>query len=290
MSNRRSRKKRSRGFLQRRRKVILEISAAAVTAIILFWVLFYVNSIEVVGNSGKNYTDQEIIEMSIPEFWTRNSAILQIFRRKIDLTDVLFMENVEVEVTGRNAVRLHVNEKKPVGFVRLGETDFYFDHEGIVLAVMSAEETAVLQQEAQEIEESESLEEVTEEENLVQEFSPDLADVPMITGLEVSGVDVGEQLPLDDLSFFNTIQFLTKMLDKYELQPDYVEITENANGAREMTLIFDSVRADLGTDSDLEEKVTRLAAILPKLSGRRGTLHLEEFSSDTINIVFAEDS
>lgn len=314
-------KKRSNGVKERRRKLVLEFSGLFLIVLMLFIGWFHVTSVEVVGNSGKNYTDREIREMALPEFWTGNSALLRLFRRRIDLTDVRFMESIEVEVKSRNSIRLHVYEKKPVGFVRLNERDFYFDHEGIVLEIMSAEETAQLKQEAAETVSAENASEAPESvvqtesgegqtegeasvlqdkasedtaaeetsEESVQQFNPNLADVPMITGLPVSEVPVGQKLPLSESSFFNTIQFLTKMIDKYNIQPDYVEVTEDVRGKREMTLFYGNVRAALGTDSELEEKVTRLAAILPKLAGRSGILHLEEYSADTINIVFDED-
>lgn len=291
MKKKRARKKNTTVAL-RRRKIILEFIGTILVAGALFWGLFYVNSIEVVGNSGKNYTDQEIVEMSLPEFWTKNSALLRVFRRKINLHDVRFMESVEVEFKSRNAIRLHVNEKKPVGFVRLNGMDFYFDHDGVVLEVMSADETALLKQQAAETQAAENQEltgEGTPEEGNVQEYNPNLADVPMITGLDVTEVPAGQRLPLSNPMFFNTIQFLTKMIDKYGIQPDYVEISENAKNEREMTLYYGSIRAALGTDRELEEKVTRLAAILPLLEGRSGILHLEEFSGETINIVFDAD-
>lgn len=335
MKKKRARKKNTTVAL-RRQRIILEFIGAILVAGALFWGLFYVNSIEVVGNSGKNYTDQEIVEMSLPEFWTKNSALLRVFRRKINLHDVRFMESVEVEFKSRNAIRLHVNEKKPVGFVRLNGMDYYFDHDGIVLEIMSADETALLKQQAAESQAAEGTAEtqeltgegiseegispdgITEEGNLkadevqsgssepedanqsamekdttageyVQEYNPNLADVPMITGLNVTEVPAGQRLPLSNPMFFNTIQFLTKMIDKYGIQPDYVEISENDKREREMTLYYGSVRAALGTDRELEEKVTRLAAILPMLEGRSGILHLEEFSSETINIVFDAD-
>lgn len=296
----------------RRRKVFLEIAGAILIAGALFWGLFYVNSVEVVGNSGKNYTDQEIVEMTLPEFWTKNSVLLRIFRQRVELKEIRFMESVEVEIKSRNVIRLHVNEKKPVGFVRINNNDYYFDHEGIVLEIMSSEETErlkqeafqaeMLEQQAEEMQAGEGLpegetapegdavpEDTAASEDNVQEFSPDLVDVPMITGLSVPEVQPGQRFPMDDPTFFNTIQFLTKMIDKYGIQPDYVEISENAKAEKEMTLYYGSVRAALGTDRDLEEKVTRLAAILPKLAGRSGILHLEEFTSDTINIVFDAD-
>ena len=45
----------------------------------------------------------------------------------------------------------------------------------------------------------------------------------------------------------------------------------------------------LGADTDLEEKMTRVAAILPELEGMSGVLHLEDFTEDTQNIVFGQE-
>lgn len=318
MKKKRARRKKSRAALERRRKLILKITGALLIALALFFGLFYINTIEVVGNSGKNYTNQEIIQMSLPGLWSKNSALLRMFRRKVDLKDVRFMESVEVEFRSNNSIRLHVNEKKPIGFVRLNGSDYYFDHEGVVLEIMSAEETSQLKQglitepmlnaeqtteesEASSLEEGEEtagdessgvLQDVTDgsiEDENVEEFNPNLADCPMVTGLNVTPVDAGLRFPVKDPSIFNTIQSLTKMIDKYSISPDYVELSEGAKGKTEMTLYYGNVRAALGSDQGLEEKVTRLAAILPKLEGRSGVLHLEEFTNDTINIVFDED-
>ena len=67
--------------------------------------------------------------------------------------------------------------------------------------------------------------------------------------------------------------------------PDRVEFSENLS----MTLSYDQVRIGLGDDSLLEEKMTRVTAILPKLSGLSGILHLEDFTEDTQNIIFDPD-
>ena len=40
---------------------------------------------------------------------------------------------------------------------------------------------------------------------------------------------------------------------------------------------YDTVRILLGTDTALEEKMTRVAAILPSLSGLSGELHMEDY-------------
>ncbi len=55
---------------------------------------------------------------------------------------------------------------------------------------------------------------------------------------------------------------LTRMTEKYNITPDSVEFNENS----EIILhYYDTVRILLGTDTALEEKMTRVAAILPSL-------------------------
>ncbi|MFR0944129.1 MAG: hypothetical protein ACLSH1_06620 [Clostridia bacterium] len=62
------------------------------------------------------------------------------------------------------------------------------------------------------------------------------------------------------------------MTEKYNITPDSVEFNENS----EIILhYYDTVRILLGTDTALEEKMTRVAAILPSLSGFSGELHME---------------
>jgi cell division protein FtsQ len=46
------------------------------------------------------------------------------------------------------------------------------------------------------------------------------------------------------------------------------------------------VKVRLGNRSGLEEKLRRLAYILPMLDGKKGTLHLEDFSENNTDIVF----
>ncbi|MGI6118893.1 MAG: cell division protein FtsQ/DivIB [Bilifractor sp.] len=116
-------------------------------------------------------------------------------------------------------------------------------------------------------------------------ITPALTDVPLITGLDVGEAKVGEKLEVKDSSVFQTIFALTKLIDKLDIQPDSVEFDSSLN----MTLHYENVRIQLGSDDLLEEKMTRAAAILPDLTGMSGVLHLENYSSDTENIIFDSD-
>ncbi len=79
---------------------------------------------------------------------------------------------------------------------------------------------------------------------------------------------------------------LTRMTEKYNITPDSVEFNENS----EIILhYYDTVRILLGTDTALEEKMTRVAAILPSLSGLSGELHMEDYKDGDSSFVFSKD-
>ena len=94
-----------------------------------------------------------------------------------------------------------------------------------------------------------------------------------------------EKLPVENESVFNTVLGIARIVDKYEIQPDRWSLDDVYN----ITLHYGDIRVTLGPDTLLEEKITRVAAILPKISGKSGVLHLEDYSRDTVNIIFTED-
>jgi hypothetical protein len=283
-----------------RRRIVLGIIGAAALAFLIFWGMFYITDVEVVGNT--RYTETEVEEMALGGFFGRNSFLLSTFRSHIDLEDVPFMESVDVEYLDRNRVRLHVNEKQPVGYVLQDSMEYYFDKDGLVLEAMAAEEEdaadsgSALQPDAPAGTDGEAgadtgngatvitADPVTPEAQETQQggYRPALTDVPLVRGLVFDHIRVGEEIPVEDPSVFNTIHALTRMIDRYEIQPDYVEV----GGQQTLSLQYGGVRIELGSDSLLEEKMTRVAAILPRLSGMSGTLHLEDFTEDTQNIIF----
>ena len=95
-----------------KRRIILGTVGALLLAFLIFWGLFYIVEVEVVGNT--RYTEAEVEDMALQGFFGHNSLLLSTFRSHIDLDDIPFMESVDVEYLERNKVRLHVNEKQPI--------------------------------------------------------------------------------------------------------------------------------------------------------------------------------
>ena len=227
------------------------------------------------------------------------------------------MDSVDVEYLGPGRIRLIVTEKNPIGYVELNGNRYYFDPDGVVLEAVSedsssepggnslagttaqggspspetgdvpAEEsesrgTAVDAQPADTSSDTGEQEEETEGEG---QTVPSLSDLTMVTGLGCRNAAVGEKLSVKDDSVFNTIQALDRMIQKYQIHPDAMEFSQDLT----VTLHYGDVQVDLGADENLEEKMIRVAAILPELRGKSGVLHLEDYTEDTQNIVFSQE-
>lgn len=110
--------------------------------------------------------------------------------------------------------------------------------------------------------------------------------MPLIEGLKFEWVEVDSYLEIPDKEVFNTILGISKMVDKFDIVPDSVEFSDEKG----IILHYNKARIYLGEDENLEEKLTHLEAILPNIRNLTGILHMEEFSNDTVNIVFTKDN
>ena len=107
-------------------------------------------------------------------------------------------------------------------------------------------------------------------------------------GITEGNVTLGEKIDAVDQSVFNTMLGITRMVEKYGILPEIVLFNENL----EITLVYQegNIHCELGKDTLLEEKITRVAAIMPKMKEYTGILHLEDYTEDTTNIIFSKES
>ena len=90
---------------------------------------------------------------------------------------------------------------------------------------------------------------------------------------------------MEDESIFRSILSITQLVNKYNLSTDRIYFGNDGT----LTLYFGDVRAALGTDVNLDEKIMKLQYMLPELQGKKGTLRMENYSEDTKNISFELD-
>lgn len=286
-------KKKRKGKKRRRKlaRLLLLCAGILVLLVLLFFVIFQTKNIEVTGSN--RYTEDEIRQLvEQQEPLSFNTVLLTFFPVRADFSGVPFLEDISYELISPTTVRAVVDEKTAVGYVEVDGQKAYFDGDGIVLECIPQEEETQGQAQAEGTqEEAESLDTqpLTEEdqtETATQEYNPNLEDIPRIEGLNVVSASVGEQLSVSDTAIFETLDALTRLLDRFELWPEQVNISEEM----ELTLIYEgNIRILLGGEEYLEEKITKLSGILPQLEGLSGELHLEDVDERNGDVVFAKD-
>ena len=287
-------KKKRKGKKRRRRlaRLLLLCAGILVLLVLLFFVIFQTKNIEVTGSN--RYTEDEIRQLvEQQEPLSFNTVLLTFFPVRADFSGVPFLEDISYELISPTTVRAVVDEKTAVGYVEVDGQKAYFDGDGIVLECIPQEEETQGQgtqaegtQEEVESLDTQPLTEEDQTETQTQEYNPNLEDIPRIEGLNAVSASVGAQLPVSDMAIFETLDALTRLLDRFELWPEQVNVSEEM----ELTLIYEgNIRILLGGEEYLEEKITKLSGILPQLEGLSGELHLEDVDERNGDVVFAKD-
>lgn len=245
---------------QRKRKkrhkvsLLIFLTLVLVLAAAAFVVLnvYTVENVVVEGN--ELYSDEQIKSLVLNDEYSWNSLYVELKYRIREIGDVPFVDAMEISLDDPHTVHIVVYEKGILGsfYIETIGQNAYFDKDGFVV-----ETTADV-----------------------------IEGVSRVTGISCDEVVLYEKLPLEDENLLSNLLALTQMLNKYNLLPQEIHYDGNLRP----TLTYDSITVEVGTDEYLSQKVVRLSAILPQLSGLSGTLHLETWTPDTTDIIFDRDS
>lgn len=238
----------------RKRKIRIGLTFLIVLLILLgvfSWIRarYHVENLYVEGNM--HYSSEEIIRMVTEQPLGDNSLYLSMKYRDKSIEGIPFIQKMEVKVLAPDTVKIVVYEKTIAGFVEYLNGFMYFDRDGIVVEAAEARTLGI----------------------------------PEITGITFDHVVLYEPLPVENPSVFQDILYMTQMLGKYEIMADQIYF----DSADQMTLYFGDVRAKLGSDENIEEKIARLKQILPAAEGKKGVFRLENYSGSGENVSFEQD-
>ena len=211
---------------------------------------YTVETITVEGNV--HYSNDEIVDMVIKNRLDRNSIYLSLKYRKKGIAGIPFIEKMSVNIVSPDTIKITVYEKAVAGYIEYLGKYMYFDKDGIV--VESSDQKTV--------------------------------GIPQITGLEFNYLVLHESLPIENTEIFQSILDITQLLEKYEISAEKIYFDKN----QQMTLYFENIRVRLGDISNIDDKITRVKAILPELEGQKGILRMENYTEGTKNITFNKDS
>jgi cell division protein FtsQ len=210
---------------------------------------YEVSTVTVDGN--KHYSADEIKAMIMTGYLGDNSLYLSFKYKNKDIDNIPFVETMDVVVQSNDSIRIIVYEKALAGYVEYLGRYMYFDNEGVIV---EASKVAT-------------------------------SGVPLVTGLDFDHVVLYERLPVDNEDIFQNILTITKLLNKYDILCDQIQFDSSYN----VTLGYGDVKVNVGDLDNLDEKLMQLPGILPSLEGEKGTLDLQNYSSDKKTISFQRD-
>lgn len=209
---------------------------------------YTITTVYVEGNI--HYTNEEIMDMVMEGKYGHNSLFLSLKYRDKGIDNIPFIETMDVTIEEKDTVRITVYEKAIAGCVSYLGRYMYFDNDGIVV------ETS-------------------------EEATP---GIPQVTGLAYDYVILYEPLPVENQNVFQDILNITHMLSKYSLSVDKIYFSPDY----QVTLIFGNVQIAMGDSSDLDEKISKVQYLLPRLEGKEGVVDMREYTEETDKISFKE--
>ena len=236
-------------YKKHKKEILGTLGAVLLAGLVFFFSYFRVTNVEVMGTT--RYTDEQVKTMALQGAFTDNSVLAVLLHSRIDVEGVPFVEGFNITRLSHNTICVSVREKKAVGCIPYLDSYVYFDRNGIF------------------IESSQIRDEL----------------VPFFDGIEVSYVVEGEKLPIKGSSVLTTAVALATIFQKNDAIPDHIEF----DTSYQITLTYGDIQVMLGKDEYLEDKMTRVSAILPKLSDKKGILHLENVNDNSKTITFEQD-
>ena len=225
------------------------LAAICVAGGIFFFTFFKVEKVEVLGSS--HYSQTEIRDMVLTGIFSGNSVLAPILYSRDYVEGIPFIEGYSIARIDRNTICISVKETKIVGCIPYLDSYIYFDRNGVFL-----------------------------ESSRIRDES-----IPYFDGIEVKRVIKGEKLPIKGTTILNTAVALATIFQKNEMLPDHIRFDEN----NQIDLLYGDIEVMLGKDEYLEDKMARVVAILPMLTGKKGILHVESVSEHVKTITFEEE-
>lgn len=231
-------------------KVTGLIAVLLLAGVIFFFTYYQVDEVQVMGSS--HYSEKQIKKMVLRGPMASNSVLAPLIYTKKNTKDVPFVEGYTVTRLNRHTICVSVKEKDIVGCIPYLDSYIYFDRNGTFI---------------------ESSTERNEK-------------IPFFDGIEVKHVIYNEELPIKDKMVMNTAVALSTIFQKNDKIPDHIEFSDDG----QISLLYGDITVKLGKDEYLEDKMTRVLAILPLISDKKGILHAENVNDNSKMITLEQET
>ena len=231
-------------------KVTGLIAVLLLAGVIFFFTYYQVDEVQVMGSS--HYSEKQFKKMVLRGPMASNSVLAPLIYTKKNTKDVPFVEGYTVTRLNRHTICVSVKEKDIVGCIPYLDSYIYFDRNGTFI---------------------ESSTERNEK-------------IPFFDGIKVKHVIYNEELPIKDKMVMNTAVALSTIFQKNDKIPDHIEFSDDG----QISLLYGDITVKLGKDEYLEDKMTRVLAILPLISDKKGILHAENVNDNSKMITLEQET
>lgn len=227
--------------------IILGLVIIALITFLLSISVFQIRKVTVVGST--IWDSNTIKSQTIVQNDYKNNGLYQYFYRLIKpVKGIPFVESAKLSFKSPSHLVITVQEKKLLGRTQMSNGKYvYFNDDGVI-----------------------------------KEISDKLVDgVLPVNGLVIKKPKTNDKLAVGS-DCLATMLNIVKSLKKYNIKIDTLDFTNNAS----VKAKTGTITVDFGEFSYINEKIMRLNIILPKLNGKTGVLHMENWTPDNTDIVF----
>lgn len=218
---------------------------------LIIWQVYRVKEVKVEGNV--HYSKEQIEKFVLDDEYSWNSLYVYLKYRFMEMEQIPFVDTMEVSLEDPKTLKIFVYEKEIIGYLYISSIDqnAYFDKDGFV--VETSKET--------------------------------IEGIPRVEGLNCGQVVLYEKLPIKDKNILRSLLSASQSLKKNGVVPEEILFEENGD----LTLTYGNIRVLLGGGDKLTSKILRLSYILPQLEGKKGVLHVENWTENTTDIIFDQE-
>ena len=224
-------------FKKSRRKMKFAVILVVLLLGTVVFLSLQIRTITVTGN--KKYTSEQIIDLVFKDGWDRNAIYCLYKDRFLKHEQIPFVEDYKIVFQNPVSIEVIVYEKSVVGYVSYMGSYMYFDKDGMI----------------------------------VESSSGKLTGIPWITGLSYGHIALHQPLPVSDSKIFDQILTLTQLLSTHEIPVDEIRYDLSGNA----TLVMGDIKVYLGSNNQMNGKISELKDQMPVLNGLSGTLYLDTY-------------
>jgi len=202
-------------------------------------------------NGNETYTANEIEDAVMADDYVPNTLVMTTVNRLFHLPYLPFIEEMRMSIKKPHILKITVKEKTRPGVFEYMNKHFYFDEDGTVMEIR----------------------------NTLFE------NVPIVTGVKFREVKLEDTIKTEG-NYVPVIVAIVRGISNYDL--DISEI--HFDGQNDITIYSGNYRIYLGSDTFLEEKLSRISSILTSVSEEHaeGIVDMHLFTDEKEYITFRE--